>query len=68
VLVTIKEDDMKENKIQKAARFLADKKVKGTVQMKMAYLTERQGFTDTEVLEAINLASGGALIDSAMGE
>jgi hypothetical protein len=59
---------MKENKIEKAARFLADKSIKGTVQMKIAYLKDRQGFTSTEVLEACNLASGGALIDSALGE
>jgi hypothetical protein len=62
------EKKMKENKIEKAARFLADKSIKGTVQMKMAYLQDRQGFTFNEVLEAINLASGGALIDSAFGK
>jgi len=58
---------MEKAKLEKAARFLADKKIKGTVQMKIQYLEERQGFTFDEVLEAMNIATDGGLVRAALG-
>jgi hypothetical protein len=53
--------------VEKAAKFLADTNIKGTVQMKMSYLKEKQGLSDAEIMEAINIGSGGELVRSALG-
>ena len=51
--------------IEKAVKFLSDTRVKGTVQMKMAFL-KHKGLSDDEVIEALNIASGGAVVAAAL--
>ena len=50
--------------VEKAVKFLSNPEVKGTVQLKIAFLKEK-GLSDTEITEAINQASGGALVAAA---
>ena len=52
--------------IQKAVKFLTNPEVKGTVQLKLEFLRQK-GLNETEILEALNQASGGELLESALG-
>lgn len=53
--------------VAKAVKFLTNPNVQGTVQMKQAFL-QRKGLNDTEILEALNQASGGEVVRSALGD
>ena len=52
--------------VKKAVEFLTNPNVQGTVQLKMAFL-KKKGLNDNEIMEALNAASGGALVSSALG-
>ena len=53
--------------VAQAVKFLSNPEIKGTAQMKMAFV-KNKGLTDTEALEALNQATGGELVKSALGE
>ena len=51
--------------VEKAVKFLSNKEIKGTVQLKISFL-KHKGVTDAEITEALNIASGGAVVASAL--
>ena len=53
--------------VKRAADFLV--KTDGTAQvgLRLAWLKEEKRLTDTEVTEAMNMASGGELVRAALG-
>ena len=73
-----KETTMKperEKLVQKATRFLIETEGKRmpngcmpTQQMKMKWLMEEKGLTSTEYLEALNRATNGELVRTALGK
>ncbi len=51
---------------EKAVWFL--KNVSGVVQMKIQYLKERKGYTDDEIMNALNGAADNELLKTALPE
>jgi len=61
--------------VEKAANFLIKTEGKAlpngvmpTQQMKMQFIIEEKGLTMTEYLEALNIASNGELVKTALGK
>jgi len=58
----------REQRVSKAARILADSHGKFNQVEVLHYLTDECGLTMTEYLEALNAATGGGVIEFALGK
>jgi len=52
--------------VDKAVRFLTNKEIKGTVSMKLQFLSQK-GLNEIEIIDALNKASDGVLLETALG-
>lgn len=46
--------------VDRAVKFLTNPKVKGQIAMKVSFL-QHKGLTTTEIMQALNIASGGEI-------
>lgn len=56
-----------DDKVARAVAFLRKTDGLGTIQQKVAFM-QHKGLTDTEILEALNRVTDGAVVASALGD